>query len=337
RRLGEEAFWGALRDIYQKYLFRPASWQQLRESFERRSGSDLTVFFRQWVDRSGAPLPALEDVAAVPAGSGWSVTGAVSQATTDFDFNVPLVLESAAGAAVVRRIDVGAEKTPFIMDATDPPVALTVDPDYDLFRRLHPSEIPPSINTIKSASSLVVITAADLAGDIKKAADSLLLSLGVGNYRVVAEDRLDVTAIGESDLLLIGIPNRADLLAAVDGKVTLTKRSFELEGVTYRDPADVFFGVFTPSGGTRRAVALFFPLSSEYAEPVARKITHYGSYSYLAFNRGQNQAKGVWPTLASPLIQRFSPGETELSTGSRNDLPSVLLARDKGPSRPLNR
>ncbi|MGD2000613.1 MAG: hypothetical protein PVJ00_08590, partial [Desulfobacterales bacterium] len=69
----------------------------------------------------------------------------------------------------------------------------------------------------------------------------------------------------------------------------------------------------------------------------ARKITHYGSYSYLAFNRGQNQAKGVWPTLASPLIQRFSPGETELSTGSRNDLPSVLLARDKGPSRPLNR
>jgi hypothetical protein len=337
RRLGEEAFWGALRDIYQKYLFRPASWQQLRESFERRSGSDLTLFFRQWVDRSGAPLPALEDVAAVPAGSGWSVTGAVSQATTDFDFNVPLVLESAAGAAVVRRIDVGAEKTPFIMDATDPPVALTVDPDYDLFRRLHPSEIPPSINTIKSASSLVVITAADLAGDIKKAADSLLLSLGVESYRVVAEDRLDVTAIGESDLLLIGIPNRADLLAAVDGKVTLTKRSFELEGVTYRDPADVFFGVFTPSGGTRRAVALFFPLSSEYAEPVARKITHYGSYSYLAFNRGQNQAKGVWPTLASPLIQRFSPGETELSTGSRNDLPSVLLARDKGPSRPLNR
>ena len=155
----------------------------------------------------------------------------------------------------------------------------------------------------------------------------LLLSLGVENYRMVTEDRLDVTAIGESDLLLIGLPNRTDLLAAVDGRVTLTKRSFELEGVTYRDPADVFFGVFTPSGGTRRATALFFPLSSEYAELVARKITHYGSYSYLAFNRGQNQAKGVWPTLASPLIHRWSSGETERPTGSRDDLPSVLLAR----------
>ena len=327
RFIGEEAFWGALRDIYQKYLFRPASWQQLRESFERRSGTDLNVFFRQWVDRSGAPLPALEDVAAMPAGSGWSVTGAVSQATSDFDFNVSLVLEAAAGAAVVRRLDVGGKKAPFVLDATGLPVALTVDPDYNLFRRLYPSEIPPSINTIKSASSLVVITAADLAGDIKKAADTLLQSLGVENYRVVAEDRLDVNAIGESDLLLIGLPSRADLLSAVDGRVTLTKQSFEMEGVTYKNPADVFFGVFTPSGGTRRATALFFPLSSEYAELVARKITHYGSYSYLAFSRGQNQAKGVWPTLASPLIHRWSPGETERSAGSRNDLNSVLLAR----------
>jgi hypothetical protein len=327
RHIGEESFWGALRDIYRKYLFRPASWQQLRQSFERRSGTDLKLFFHQWVERSGAPLPALEDVAAVPAGNGWSVTGAVSQATTDFDFNVSLVLESSAGAAIVRRLDVGAEKTPFALNVTGRPVALTVDPDYDLFRRLYPLEIPPSINTIKSASSVVVVSAADLADGVKKAVDTLLLSLGVENYRVVDEDRLDPTAVGESDLLLIGLPGRTDLLASVDGRVTLTKQSFELEGVIYSDPADVFFGVFKPSGGTRRVTALFFPLSSEYAELVARKIAHYGSYSFLAFNRGQNKAKGVWPTLASPLIHRWSSGETERPTGSRNDLASVLSAR----------
>jgi hypothetical protein len=112
--------------------------------------------------------------------------------------------------------------------------------------------------------------------------------------------------------------------------VTLTKQSFDLEGVTYRDPADVFFGVFERSGGNRRATALFFPLSTAYAEPVARKITHYGSYSYLAFSRGQNQAKGVWPTLASPLIHRFGSGVTERPAGSGNDLPSVFLAGEKG-------
>jgi hypothetical protein len=248
-------------------------------------------------------------VAAVPAGSGWSVTGAVSQATTGFDFEVSLVLESSAGAAIVRRLDVGAEKTPFVLNVTGRPVALTVDPNYDLFRRLYPSEIPPSINTIKSAPSVLVILAADLADGIKKAADTLLLSLGVENYRVVAEDRLDPTAIGESDLLLIGLVRRTELLAAVDGRVTLTNQSFELEGVT------------------QRVTALFFPLSSVYADQVARKITHYGSYSFLAFSRGQNQAKGVWPTLASPLIHRWRSGETERPAGSRNGLNSVLLAK----------
>jgi hypothetical protein len=328
RRVGEEAFWGALRDIYQKYLFRPASWQQLRESFERRAGTDLAFFFHQWVELKGAPLPALEDVAAAPNGSGWSVTGAVSQATTDFDFSVALELQTEAGGLAARQIDVSGEKTPFAFDAPGRPTALTVDPNYDIFRRLYPSEIPPSINTVKSMSSLVVVMAADLSDDIKKAADMLLLSLGVENFRVVDEDRLDPAVIRESDLLLVGLPARTDLLSLVDGKVTFTKRSFELEGKTFRDPADVFFGVFERSGRTRLTTALFFPLSSKYAELVARKITHYGSYSYLAFSRGQNRVKGVWSTLASLLIHRWSPAaESRRRTGSRNNAPSGPLGR----------
>ncbi|MFZ0612196.1 MAG: M1 family aminopeptidase [Desulfobacterales bacterium] len=309
RRLGEEVFWGTLRDIYQKFLFQPASWQQLRESFERRSGTDLTFFFRQWVERSGAPLPALEDVAAAETGSGWSVTGAVAQATPDFEFSVPLVLQAEAGPPEIRKLEVGEKKSLFALVAKNRPSALTVDPDYDLFRRLYPSEIPPSVNTIKGAPAVRVILAAGLADDVRKAADTLLLSLGIGNFRMVAEDLVDAAAVGESDLLLIGLPARADLLPALDGKVSFTRQSFELDGVTYRDPADVFFGVFEPAGGQRRATALFLPLSPEYAESVARKITHYGSYSYLAFSRGQNRVKGVWSTRTSPLIHRWGAGE----------------------------
>jgi hypothetical protein len=34
----------------------------------------------------------------------------------------------------------------------------------------------------------------------------------------------------------------------------------------------------------------------------ARKITHYGKYSYLAFREGNNQAKGTWTASRSPLV-----------------------------------
>jgi hypothetical protein len=52
------------------------------------------------------------------------------------------------------------------------------------------------------------------------------------------------------------------------------------------------------------------PLSPEYADIVAAKITHYGKYSYLAFRRGKNQDKGFWPVATSPLVYNWS-GEGE--------------------------
>jgi hypothetical protein len=41
-----------------------------------------------------------------------------------------------------------------------------------------------------------------------------------------------------------------------------------------------------------------------YAKEVARKMTHYGKYSYLVFTEGRNQVKGIWPVLESPLVCR---------------------------------
>jgi len=49
RMLGEEAFWGGLRDLFREKLFLPASWGDLCQAFERRSGQPLNAFFDQWL------------------------------------------------------------------------------------------------------------------------------------------------------------------------------------------------------------------------------------------------------------------------------------------------
>jgi hypothetical protein len=38
---------------------------------------------------------------------------------------------------------------------------------------------------------------------------------------------------------------------------------------------------------------------------VARKIPHYGKYSYLVFRGDRNREKGVWPVVSSPLIVQW--------------------------------
>ena len=51
--LGEESFWGALRDIYRTRLFRRTSWSDLQKAFETRGKQSLQDFFDQWVYRGG--------------------------------------------------------------------------------------------------------------------------------------------------------------------------------------------------------------------------------------------------------------------------------------------
>ncbi len=52
-------------------------------------------------------------------------------------------------------------------------------------------------------------------------------------------------------------------------------------------------------------MAIFLPLSGDYAREVAGRLTHYGKYSYLAFNQGRNAAKGIWPISNSPLFYKW--------------------------------
>jgi hypothetical protein len=48
------------------------------------------------------------------------------------------------------------------------------------------------------------------------------------------------------------------------------------------------------------------PLSAEAASEAARKIPHYGQYSYLVFREGINEIKGTWPAGRSPLVHEFA-------------------------------
>jgi hypothetical protein len=84
------------------------------------------------------------------------------------------------------------------------------------------------------------------------------------------------------------------------------KSGLALNGKAFSHPSVVFFGVFAHPMVEGRVMALFMPLSTEYMGQVARKITHYGKYSYLVFSQGRNQVKGIWPISESPLIHEWN-------------------------------
>jgi hypothetical protein len=301
RLLGEEAFWGALRDIYRDRLFQQTAWTDLQHAFEIRGKCSLQDFFDLWVYRKGAPQFFMDAVQAERSGNNWKVVGQIVQQKPFYHFPLTLALETRS-QKVTRKIEVIGPSTSFELVSNDLPRKLTADPDYEIMRRLYPSEIPPAINSLKSSTSVLFVLSDPLDPDIKKSAETLALSLGLDNYSFATEREVDRQKLLEHDILVIGRPRQKDLLQKMPGAVTIGDHSFILNTAAYDESSDTFFGVFQHPYVENRVAALFMPLSPRYADIVAGKITHYGKYSYLVFQHGENREKGFWPVETSPLI-----------------------------------
>ncbi len=312
RHLGEDAFWGALKDLYRDRLFKTTSWRDMQKAFESRAQRSLADFFDQWVFRKGAPQFQLDAVRSRQTGDSWVIEGLIVQQDPDFSFELDLALQNH-DQTISQTIRVTDKETPFRIVSNSMPLTLKADPDTDIFRQLFPDEIPPAINSLKSSRSLLVLLSDQLEPDIESATRILLRSLGVKQYKIVQENTVDPIDLRKNDILMVGYPERKGLLDKLPGQVAIKPTSFTLNRITYERATDVFFGVFAHPQHKDRVTALFLPLSAAHAQEVARKVTHYGKYSYLAFQAGANRDKGFWSTEGSPLEYRWRHGSSATS------------------------
>ena len=310
RHVGEENFWNALRTIYSKYLFEITSWSDFKENFEEISGKSLDIFFEQWINRSGAPELILEDIEFIQSGNESIIRGKLAQKPSFYDLQVPVSLDTDR-ETMVKTISFHERSASFEFITASVPKKLTVDPDMDIFRKLYPSEIPPSINNLKASGGMLVVKADSLKTDIEKIAKLLLEGLGVKNYQIIHEKDLPQLKWFADDILWIGMPSKPDLFKSLPEKVVFDQEGFILNNVRYSKEEDVFFGVFADPDAKDRVMSIFLPLSTQNLEVVARKIPHYGKYGYLAFSKGQNMDKGEWPVDHSPLIHYFDTVKIE--------------------------
>ncbi len=307
--LGDEIFWGALRDVFAERRFQRTSWEDLRAAFERRAGhvpsSTLEDFFDQWVYRSGAPELSLENVTRKKRDGGWQVSGTVVQHQSRlFDLPAAAAVETEKGT-LIQVVPLHGKQTPFTLNVTAMPTAVELDPDANVFRRLFPQEIPASVNAVKGAESVSVIVSAEAGSAGRQAAQMLIRSLGLSRARIVNEAVFPPAAFGGGSRVYIGFPADASVLPETYGPVTLYPDRFSVAGQSFDEPTDTLFSVFGDPNTPGALVAVLYPVHPRFGPLVARKVTHYGKYSYLAFSAGQNVVKGAWPVVESPMIVRW--------------------------------
>ncbi|WP_139162961.1 M1 family metallopeptidase [Desulfonatronum thiosulfatophilum] len=310
QRLGDEAFWDALRAFYTEWLFSAATWQDMFAAFQDQGwdAQERKTFTRQWLQDSGAPVLHLEDVQVAPSSQGWQVSGVLAQQKPFFDVHVPLRLETTKNDQTMEVALHGAA-VPFVFQSPHRPTRLHVDPDHHVFRLLASEEIPPTVNSVRGAADLTVVQSDDLAHVPDDLIRGFTASLNQPKARIITEREAQKQTLKTSNLLFFGFPRSGRLqeMLYAPHKYDLgrNKNGPSFKAHPEAGTMDTIFLVLPHAGHADGIIALFSPardLDTDAIADTARRIRHYGKDSYLGFLKGENKLRGTWPAPESPLI-----------------------------------
>jgi aminopeptidase N len=335
RRVGDANFKAALADFYRKNRGRRASFQDLQIAFENVTGIDLGLFFTQWTTRTGAPALRVDNTNVQETPDGFVVRGTIQQIQSDdpFELVVPVTVQTVDGTEQFEVKTDGRSQS-FQWTNGSRPLALSVDSRFDLFRRLDPLETPPSIGQIFGEPHIWAVLPSSAEETTQAAYRRLIERWKTENHAIEPRTDIEIESLPKDrSIWLFGKENRLaeqlfgdvteenqvrigeELVPFQDHSIVLLRRHPEnkekVVGWLVVDPPDAFAGM-------------------------ARKLPHYGKYTYLAFEGPEptNVVKGQGTATESPLVvdlreDRSEPVAVSDSTARQPlaELPPVFSQR----------
>jgi hypothetical protein len=311
--VGDENFKHALQKFYRENKFRRAGFDDIRLAFEDVSGQALGPFFDQWVKRAGAPELSIHDIRVVGAQGRYTLALEMAQiqAGEAYDLSVPVVIYTA-GKAVRKTVAMNSKQQSYTFALDDKPLRLEVDPRFNLMRRLDYREIPPSLSKMFGAEKTLMILPSK-AGPEEMAMYQKLSSIWKGDRGGEFEIKLDteITELpADRSVWVLGWSNLWQKVVKIglesyDAEIGKTAVRF---GAASHDAAENSFIIaLRHPGNPDLGVTWLSAHDAEAVAGLARKLPHYGKYSYLAFSGSEptNSAKGQWPAVDSPLAARL--------------------------------
>lgn len=271
--IGRDNFIQALSRFYREHQFQRVGWQELQAAFEQVAGHKLDSFFRQWLDRLDAPRLSfgrvevrLQDGQAIIEGE------LVQENDQPYTLQVPLRIHTLEGP-IDHTVTSNRHRQPFQLSTPSLPSSITIDPDYDLMRRLLEKERIPTLAHLMGSSKQQLL----LPGKGAAAFAPLARLVEQWGGTVVTDETVSNQDLQQGSWVFAGD--------------SAARRS--LFG-SYRQPGagfslDVHFNPFDQE----HVVVLVDSASVEETQAACTKLRHYGKYSSLQFDAGVNTLRKV--------------------------------------------
>jgi aminopeptidase N len=278
--IGQPTFVDGLQRFWSEHVYGPAAWEDLQAAFEQAAGRDLDWFFKQWLERSGAPRLSLGAHSVETVAAGYRTRIEILQPVKGYRFKLPLLLDTAEGT---QRHELTVTDTLTRVEFVTPakPRYLSVDPGSDVFRRLQQDETPPILRDVTlNPSAVTVVASTD--DEFAEVAHRLATRL------MDVEPRFDsLPALQDSAQPVLLIANRADLAERL-AQLGLDQSS-ALPAVAHSAAA------WTARRANGAPVLVVTADSTAELASLLRPLPHYGGQSYVLFAAGRAVSRGIWP------------------------------------------
>ena len=278
---GDDQFFASLKELIAAKQFRTASWEDIRTVFEKRSGKDLSAFFKQWLDGKGLP-EVLVDHAAVMRKSGkFEITMDLTRKNSTLPLYLPVTVSFLRGGGKKETVVLDADKKNIILTVDGEPSAAVIDEEYDTARKPTADEMPPVVARLIGYDAPVIVATesgiktyqAVLKGFARKEGSTGEKKGDDGTGKGLTD-----ADIKRSNLVVLGADN--PVINRLFGAHAAQTAGFSLE--VRKNPRN-----------PEKVVGIFHAGSAAEADAAFPKISHYGKYSTLAFEKGKNVDKKI--------------------------------------------
>ncbi len=273
--IGKENFEQGLKEFAVKYRFRKASFSDIKNIMEKYYKQDLGWFFEQWINRKGAIQLKIELLNKRKRVKEYIVEIRISQLQEGPPYisDIPTKITSANGESIKYNIKINEKVQEIKLAFNQNPVTIQFDPDYELFRKLYKSEVPPSISIFIGKDPVSIETSGSRFAERIK-----------NNFpnKKIQPDGLNKVIINPSFEVMKEKLSRAGFYVK-GNKVEINGYYYdirELNIVLTNKEGDLFY-------------LLIYSTNFDFPEKTLYKITHYGKYGVLIWDKNLTLIKKV--------------------------------------------
>ncbi|MCP4504427.1 MAG: PDZ domain-containing protein [Deltaproteobacteria bacterium] len=340
RQVGDDVFKQVLRTFTGRFLYKKASFANFVEVASTVSKRDWKPFFTTWLQRKGLPNLRWEDVRLHSKGKKHTATISLKQTQKGqvFQMGVPLFFTFSDGSVAERMLFFTSKKTATSsFTFSQLPLRVDIDPRFEVPRKLHALESPPTLAAALNAKRFLFVGPAfasiemqqgyrDLAESICGGPISSAKSNPCRFVRDDAEFELDESRA----IFIFGFANRLRGAAArVPIPYRFDDKAFHTKSQSLKHNKGDLVVVLRHPRTVKSTLAFVGSSSPQHLAIIAKKLPHYGKYSLLSFSGDdvKNRLKQIWSVESTPLQVALVPGPRAKTT-----LPKLKPLQEYEPS-----